>query len=290
MFDKDIEDGSDLVRDVAKIKAAGDRCAGFGRAEDLPDVPRGVAGDRLAAFEAKSAAGFVKVGGKHIKADGLVSKRGNRRIIPAGYEEDKMLVEDRIERLATATKVLHGRNATVFEKLYLNPLQGKRKATAEELAKQFGVEVRQIYKIAERAKERVTEEVKRLQSAKAGAIEPRRARWTHPLDPPPCPHCGGIDPVECIKSLGWCSSKNFDKVPPECVQRFDEWGRWNAAVAKALAEKSEREREAENKLRKKEFEQSFPPWATYLRNPAYSIADLRRIQDFGRFLYTLKSY
>jgi hypothetical protein len=222
VLDKDRDDGGDLVRDAAKAERAGDRYAGFGRAEDSTDVSRGVTGDQHAAFEAKWAAGFVKVAGKHIKADGLVSRRGNRRIIPADlYEDvDEYLREDRIEMLATAAKVLHGRNATVFEKLYLNPLQGKRQATREELAQQFGVPVSQIYKIAERAKERVTKEVKRLQSSNAQNSkasdfeqEPTFLYWS---PTPQCPHCGGSAYSGARGSyVGRCWG--FDNNRPECA-------------------------------------------------------------------------
>ena len=80
------------------------------------------------SLEARRAAGFTKAGnGKHVMADGLVSRRGYRRILPdARDEHDRTWWEERADEVAAAAaEVLHQRNASVFQGLVLDPLQGK---------------------------------------------------------------------------------------------------------------------------------------------------------------------
>ena len=130
------DDEGDLVNEIAAGKAkwqAGNIKAGRKR-------------DKVGATEAKLAAGFTKIGGKHVAADGLVSRRGYRRIIPnAGTDPDWL--EYRAEQLAEiASKVLHGRNATIFEARVIAPLKGLPKWSVEDLAKQFGVTPKRIYR------------------------------------------------------------------------------------------------------------------------------------------------
>lgn len=106
--------------------------------------PRTVAG-----FEAKWAAGHTKIAGKHIAADGLVSKGGYRRILP-DYKDAGDEVWDEIRRKQLeeiAGEVLSGRTATVFDALVLAPLRGKQGRTVEDLANQFGVTTDRIHKI-----------------------------------------------------------------------------------------------------------------------------------------------
>jgi hypothetical protein len=91
--------------------------------------------------------------GKWRNPDGLVSRRGHRRVFP---EDKQWLDENNIQALRlTAARVLHGRNATVFEKHVTNPLIGLPKSSVGELAAQFGVTEKKIYKILERCKDRV---------------------------------------------------------------------------------------------------------------------------------------
>jgi hypothetical protein len=135
--------------------------------------PRTVAG-----FEDRRAAGYYKQAGKHVAADGLVSRLGYRRILP-NSGPDMALFEQRAEEVARLAKqVLHGRNATVFEGRVLDPLMGRSKRSVEELAAQFGVTSAKIHKITEKAKERV-----------AAAIRYKQSKSLAPEEPA-CPTCG----------------------------------------------------------------------------------------------------
>lgn len=114
--------------------------------------------DAIGASEARHASGFVKVAGKHKSADGLLSRGGYRRVLP-DYEDAEWLDLEKPERLAELeeikSKVLHGRNATIFEQLVLAPLRGERGKTVEELAEQFNKSPDRIYKVKHKAKARV---------------------------------------------------------------------------------------------------------------------------------------
>jgi transposase-like protein len=110
------------------------------------------------AYEARRAGGFTKVGGKYVMADGLVSRQGFRKILPEGpgrmftdlvTNMPEHLLTDMLvgELVALAKKVLHQRNATVFEGLVLNPLLGEPRVTVAALAHQFGVKPHVIYNI-----------------------------------------------------------------------------------------------------------------------------------------------
>lgn len=70
------------------------------------------------AFEARRASPVAKVAGKHIQTVGLISKRGYQRVLP-NYEDEEWLEWEKPERLAELEeikgKVLHQRNATIFE-------------------------------------------------------------------------------------------------------------------------------------------------------------------------------
>ena len=135
--------------------------------------------DEIAAFENKWAAGFTKVDGRYVPADGLVNSKGRRLVFPDGGP-DAAELDDWTDRLEVVAKqVLHGRNATVFEGRVLDPLMGRRKRSVEELAAQFGVTSAKIHKITEKAKERVAAAVRRYKQGKSLAPEE-----------PACPTCG----------------------------------------------------------------------------------------------------
>src|SRR5262249_47232492 len=93
-------------------------------------------------FESKWASGYTKTAGKTVVCDGLVSRKGNRRILPNDDDDGwlERCKEYRLDELeAIAKEIFHGRNATVFEGLVLAPLRGERGRTVEELANQFGL-------------------------------------------------------------------------------------------------------------------------------------------------------
>jgi len=128
---------------------------------DLEDQGRQIRTSALAVrrsvdgFEAKWAAGFTKVDGRHVAADGMVSRRGYRRIIPESGPGREWF-EDRAEDLAAAAKeALRGRNATVFDGRVLNPLMGRPKRSIEDLAEQFGTPTKRIYKILDECRDQI---------------------------------------------------------------------------------------------------------------------------------------
>jgi hypothetical protein len=108
-------------------------------------------------FEDRWAAGFAKIDGRHVAADGMVSRRGRRRIIPDSGPGAAWL-EWRIEELATVAKeVLRGRNATVFEGRVLNPLMGRAQRSIQDLSDQLGRPPKRIYKILDECRHRIEE-------------------------------------------------------------------------------------------------------------------------------------
>jgi hypothetical protein len=125
------------------------------------------------ALDARMAA--LAAGG----VDGLVSKRGFRRIIPGATREEQEWIEEHAWKLREIAKdILHGRNATVFERRFLNPLDGHPKPPVGELAAQFNVTEKRIYNIEEDCKRRVIEEYRRRSAPKSHGDK--------------CPMCGRV--------------------------------------------------------------------------------------------------
>ena len=180
--------------------------------------------DKVAAAEVKWANGFVKVGGKHVAAQGLISRKGYIRITPNNDDNEWIEISkpDRLDELeCIAAEVLHGRTATVFEGLVLAPLRGQSKRTVEELAYQFNVSRDRIYRITDRAKRKIIDKlrVSRKQS------EDQDGR---PLPPPEldayregkskekCPTCGRVyawKPLHC--AVGQSHAR------PECLHALE---------------------------------------------------------------------
>jgi hypothetical protein len=142
-------------------------------------------------FEEKWANGFTRLDGRHIPADGVVSRRGYRRIVRSG--PDREWLEERAEEVEKITKeLLRGRTATVFEGRVLYPLMGRPQRSIEELAEQFGVPAKRIYKIEAAGRARVSEGLKRLAACKT--------------DGDKCPTCGRVyaewDFSQCARNNG----------------------------------------------------------------------------------------
>jgi hypothetical protein len=88
-------------------------------------------------YEARQARGYDKIAGKTVPVDGQVARSGSRRILPEKDDpQTRLILAEKLKVLIP--EVLHGKNATIFEALVLNPLYGKPKRTPEELAIQFG--------------------------------------------------------------------------------------------------------------------------------------------------------
>ena len=101
---------------------------------------------------------------------GLVSRSGYRRIIPGWLTEDSQLWDGRAEELATAAKLLRGRNAEIFEKLILGPLNGARAPSISELAEEYGVPPARIYRIRDDCKNKIMAALKRGAVAEPAVI------------------------------------------------------------------------------------------------------------------------
>jgi hypothetical protein len=85
-------DKQSLSHAVASVSGGSDK---HGIAHDDHSSGSDASGDKppprtLAGFEANRSAGYTKIGGKHVAADGLVSRRGYRRIIPGATEEERL--------------------------------------------------------------------------------------------------------------------------------------------------------------------------------------------------------
>jgi hypothetical protein len=116
------------------------------------DSPYG--SDVVENFERRRA-GPSKHGGsgKWRNPDGLVSRRGYRRVSPLDSQEEAWLKEYRIDVIReTATRILYGPHATIFEKYYFGE---PRRSTVEELAAQFGKLDKRIYKILEKCRQKI---------------------------------------------------------------------------------------------------------------------------------------
>jgi hypothetical protein len=147
------DEDDNLAKETARLKAKWG--AGIGASAERSGI---------AAFESKWAAGFRRIGGKRIAADGLVSRGGFRRILPDQQDDGDDLKLERVEKVQEiAAELLRGRTATVFENLVVAPLQGQAGATVEALAKQFGVSLDRIYKIKHGGRRKVAEKIAAMQ-------------------------------------------------------------------------------------------------------------------------------
>jgi len=116
--------------------------------------------DRLEQFEAKQATGFVKKFGKHAAVSGITDRSGRLKLLASQTEEEVWAAEiSRHELIEIAERVLHGRNATVFDGLVLRPIRGLSKRTVDDLAMQFGVDHARIYRIKNDCIDRIKKEI-----------------------------------------------------------------------------------------------------------------------------------
>jgi len=115
--------------------------------------------------EAVRTRGFYKKDGRHIAVDGLIARSGRRRILPgpSPNEADLTLHADELKR--RLPEILTGRSATVFERLYLDPLLGSQKRPVKDLAAQFGVDEARIHRIAHGARRKVLDFMAREREA-----------------------------------------------------------------------------------------------------------------------------
>jgi hypothetical protein len=110
------------------------------------------------AFEARwGSGGFTRESGKHTAHTGPLTRGSGRlKILPdaSGHEIECDL--DTLQEIAK--RVLRGRNATIFEKLALKPLEdGNRKPPVREVAAQFNIKESRVYKILEKCWAKVSE-------------------------------------------------------------------------------------------------------------------------------------
>ena len=104
--------------------------------------------DNVGKIEEYRARGHTKVAGKHVSADGLVSRSGYRRIPPKGLLDDNMERDSQIEDLKRlAESALRGRNRKIFTRNVIEPLEDLPGATYRELADQYGISIIKVHRI-----------------------------------------------------------------------------------------------------------------------------------------------
>jgi hypothetical protein len=99
-------------------------------------------------IEGYRAAGHTKIAGKHVSADGLVSRRGYRRVVPEALLRDNMERDYQIDELKRLAELaLRGRNRSIFIRNVVEPLEGLPGVTYRELADQYGISITKIHRI-----------------------------------------------------------------------------------------------------------------------------------------------
>jgi hypothetical protein len=106
---------------------------------------REVGDSHRGSVEAKWAAGYTKVAGKHITNPGLLTSGGKAKILPETVDRRWMEAHaDELERIANA--ILSPRDLVVFRARVIDPLMGRGKQDVNYLAKQLNVKTGWIYK------------------------------------------------------------------------------------------------------------------------------------------------
>jgi hypothetical protein len=226
---KDEEQDKELNQEIVKSpsppkgKFQGRWNAGFGTRSNAPGLIRGnykaQAEGLFRTADASKAeifrsSGHVKAAGKHISADGLVSRRGYRRILPSDdggdAEAGRFLVEE------VAKEVLRGREATIFEKR----LAGVK---LEALAEQFGRSISFIHAVIEKSKVRVMQAIKdKLRPAAAGERCPTCGLFYGQNTSAVCPR--GYGDVNFAWWNPWSTTTQADiaNIHPECARRYEQ--------------------------------------------------------------------
>jgi hypothetical protein len=127
-------------------------------------------------IEAKYATGFSRQAGKHTAHTGPLTRRSGRlKIFPESIDQDQLY--DDLEKLrAIARQVLHGRNATIFEKLVIKPLaDGVRHPPVKDVASEFNIEDGRVYKIIHKCWNRISKARARFE-ADAPVMEKDKSR------------------------------------------------------------------------------------------------------------------
>jgi hypothetical protein len=125
-------------------------------------------------IEAKYATGFSRQAGKHTAHTGPLTRGSGRlKIFPESTDLGKLY--DDLEKLKkVAGQVLRGRNATIFEKLVIKPLEdGVRHPPVKEVADQFNIKDERVYKIVDKCKQKIMRAVR----GEVAVGETSNARW-----------------------------------------------------------------------------------------------------------------
>lgn len=175
------------------------------------------------SIEAKYATGFSRQAGKHTDHTGPLTRGGRLKIFPESSDLGELHGD--LENLREIAKqVLRDRNATIFEKLVIKPLEdGVRRPPVEEVAAQFNIKDKRVYKILDKCWDRVAKARARFEAG-APLIEKERS--------PMCSICGRPQSSNeiCPRGRyggckddpprpGVCSSEAF---PPEVYARWAE--------------------------------------------------------------------
>jgi hypothetical protein len=109
------------------------------------------------SFEAKLASGFARQAGKHTAYSGPLTRGGRLKVFDeeVSAEELEEWGDRAGEAIELAKKLFHGRTATILDGRLINPLRGQPRRSVEDLAAQFGIKAKQVYKIEDVAKRRL---------------------------------------------------------------------------------------------------------------------------------------
>jgi len=212
----------------------------------------------LQGYESKWAAGYTKTSGKTVAADGLVSRNGYRRILPENDDSEwlECSKDYRLDELEDIAKqIFHGRNATVFEALFLAPLRGESGRTVEDLAGQFGATPHRIYKIKNECKSRVIDRLRAAQSSeidhRGRPIVPKEIRdsMDGEKNQEKCGVCGRVYAWTLSPACSGRVGQTAASTRPECLraqQRAKELDRQMSDYRKKAAEWRETHRHIDN--------------------------------------------
>ena len=122
-----------------------------------------------------------------------------------------------------AKQTLRGRNATIFEKLVINPVLGRPSGTVDELARQFGVAPARIYRIKDKIKRQMTMAVEKHKAGVSFDPEPTRIE--------------GADASHYLAGIGRPTAIRRGLASPGQVQRRLLFRRWSLLDAVSGAAK-----------------------------------------------------
>jgi hypothetical protein len=151
------------------------------------------------------------------RADGLISRGGYRRITHAPTQEERDRLDDGLFRLKQITRNWQGRNAEIFRRHHLNPLDGIPAPSIKETAAQYGITEKRVYNILDDAKLKVRQRLR-------GEFEPVKIsappKWSRRREYTDGPLASGID-QDGRFYIDWVVCDGDDLHPDPPLRQFD---------------------------------------------------------------------